>query len=110
MDPLEYELEKETFLGDLRERQTRHISIERETIGQRDCDKWKTYRYGLLTESNFGRVCCARSPESFPNIVKSILYTRLAGLKEIEHRNTNEHKAIRALEELERVSIVGDWG
>lgn len=105
MDPSEYELEKERFLGDLRERQSRHISIERETIGQRDCDKWKTYRYGLLTASNFGLVCCARSPESYSNIVKSILYTKLAGLKEIEHGNTNEHKAIRALEELERVSI-----
>lgn len=101
----EYEQEKEMFVQDLLERQSRRIFLERVTIAQRDCDKRKSYRHGLLTASNFGCVCSARSPASFSNIVKSILYTQLSGLKEIEHGNTNEHKAIQALELLEGVSV-----
>lgn len=65
-------------------------------------NKSKSYRYDLLTASNFGRVCSA----SFSNIVKAILYTRLTGLKEIEHGNTYEPNAIRALELSEGATVV----
>ncbi len=105
MSESEYELVKGIIVQNLLDRQSRCISIEREPIGQRDCDKWKSYRRGLLTASNFGCVCSARSPPSFSNIVRSILYSKLSDSKEIEHGNANKHKAIRALKLLEGVSV-----
>lgn len=85
MDVEEFDLEKEKFLQELESRQKQRISIERGTTGQRDCDKWKNYRHGLVTTSIFGRICSSRSPASYTNIVETILHSNLENLKQIQH-------------------------
>lgn len=105
MDETNYQLEKQKFLEDLDERQSRRILIERQTVAQRDSNLWKTYRHGLVTASVFGRVCCARSPASYTNIVNDILYSKLDHLGQIQHGIAYEDHAIKALEALENIVV-----
>lgn len=82
------------------------LQIEEKTKTQHESSEWKRYRALMLTASNFGRVCCARSPESYTGIIKSILYTDISNLKQIAHGSFYEKNAIRKLEELEGITVV----
>lgn len=105
MNATECEFKKQKTLEDFKERQERRISIERQTTSQRDCDMWKTARRGLVTASIFGRVCCSRSSQSYTNIVKTIMYTNLQNIKEIQLGVAHQANAIKALETLEGIVV-----
>lgn len=48
--------------------------------------------------SNFGRICLARSPESFTTIVNDVLYSKAETIKQSQHDVTFEPRAIQALQ------------
>lgn len=83
----------------------KNTEIERKTKGQHASSEWKQHRSLMLTASNFGRVCCSRSPESYTGIVNSILYTNISNLKQVAHGSFYEKNAIKKLEQQENITI-----
>lgn len=100
-----FNFEKTKFLERLNANQAVRIEIQEKTKSQHGSSEWKQYRSDLLTASNFGRVCCARSPQSFTGIVNSILYTDISNLKQVAHGSFYEKNAIKKLEELEGITV-----
>lgn len=105
MDDDTFEFEKQKFLERLAANHAIRNDIESKTNGQHESSDWKRFRKNMLTASNFGRVCCAKSPESFKGIVESILYKDISNLKQIAHGTFYEKNAIEKLEELERIKV-----
>lgn len=60
-----FELEKKNVIETLIRNQADRTALERDTVGQFHNNLWKQLHASLLTSSNFGRVCTAKSPESF---------------------------------------------
>lgn len=105
MDDETFEFEREKFLEKLAANQSKRRDIERHTLNQHMCTQWKLYRSDLLTASNFGRICSCRSPQSYEGIVKSMLYTDISHLKQIDHGKFYEDNAIKKLEELYGIKV-----
>lgn len=105
MDDETFAFEREKFLEKLKVNQSKRKDIERDTLNQQKSIEWKQYRSDLLNASNFGRICSCRSPQSYEGIVKSMLYTDISNLKQIDHGNFYEEKAIRKLEEVYGISV-----
>lgn len=106
LDSSNYEFEKTKFLKELTIRHGRRVSIERETADtDADSSLWKTTKHGLIISSDFGRICLARSPESFTTIVNDVLNNNSETVKQTQHDITFESKAIRAFEVSEDIVI-----
>lgn len=105
MDDQNFLFERDKTLETLKMNQTLRSEIERKTKNQHACSDWNQYRALMLTASNFGRVCCARSPESYTGIVNSILYTNISNLKQVAHGSFYEKNAIKKLEEQEGITV-----
>lgn len=106
MTDTHFELEKKKIIENFKRQQDDRSEIERQTIGQFHNNFWKQLHASLLTSSNFGKVCNARSPESFASIVKAILYEDNAlSKKQVAHSDTYDSHAIAKLEELENIKV-----
>lgn len=106
MDDETFTFEQEKFLERLATNQAKRSEIENNTKSQHASSEWKQYRADMLTASNFGIVCCSRSPQSYTGIVNSILYTDIPNLKQIAHGSFYEKHAIKKLEDLESIDVL----
>lgn len=106
MDERNYLFEREKFVENLKVNQATRSEIERKTTKQHGNSDWIQYRVNMITASNFGRICNARSPpESYAGIINSMLYTDISHLKQIAHGSFYERNALKKLEEAEGIKI-----
>lgn len=106
MTDVEFELEKKKLIDNLTMHQADRIKVERDTVGQFHNIHWKQLHASLLTSSNFGMICNARSPVSYAGIVKSILYEDVAlTKKQVIHSDTYESHAISKLEDVKNIKV-----
>lgn len=103
---VEFELEKKKLIDSLTMQQANRIKEERDTVGQFHNNHWKQLHASLLTSSNFGRVCNAKSPQSYAGIVKSILYEDVPlTKKQVIHSDTYDSHALSKLEDKYNIKI-----
>jgi putative phage-type endonuclease len=105
MNENEYEERKKNHTQTLLENQKNRNSILLLTVEQDIV--WKKYRSYMMTSSNFGKICKARSDHAHSNIVKNMLHSqeKISKLPAIMYGKDHEDEARRQLGLQENISI-----
>nr|CAD7435846.1 unnamed protein product [Timema monikensis] len=78
-----------SFLNNLSLTEVQRNPLERDTVEQSSCPKWKIERMKRLTASNFGKICHLKSVTSKKNTDHALLYCSV-GTKAMQYGIDNE--------------------
>lgn len=97
MSPRMFDIAKQRYLQSMLDDQTNKISILQQTLGQKNCRKWRDMQSKLLTSWYFSRIIKARGPTSYTSILDDIVYKRLIFSKNAgnRHQSIYDEKALK---------------
>jgi hypothetical protein len=109
MDDEELEREAAALMKSLEVTPASRDTLEKETRGQLEQEKWWEERKNRLTSSNFGVICKRRRTSKWAPIVKRLLYDTKFTNEATRYGQMHEKEAIRKYEEISgrRVSPSG---
>lgn len=97
-----FDIAKQRYLQPMLDDQMDKISILQQTLGHKNCRKWRDMESKILPSWYFSRIIKARGPASYTSILDDIVYKRLIFSKNADNR----HQSIYDKKALECFTLV----